>query len=60
MDQLVVDVGDAEIAPGDRAVLFGDPASGLPSASDWADAAGTIAYEIVTRLGGRIELSYVS
>ncbi len=60
MDQVVVDVGDAEVAVGDRAVLFGDPATGVPSADDWARAAGTINYEIVTRLGGRIERSYVS
>jgi alanine racemase len=54
MDQLVVDVGDDDVSVGDRAVLFGDPATGVPSATDWADAAGTINYEIVTRLGGRI------
>src|SRR5690606_8754762 len=55
MDQFVVDVGDAVVAPGDRVVLFGDPTEGVPSADDWADAAGTINYELVTRLGGRIE-----
>ncbi|TPW74919.1 alanine racemase [Schumannella soli] len=53
MDQFVVDVGDAPVAVGDRAVLWGDPATGAPSAEDWADAAGTIDYEIVTRVGGR-------
>lgn len=36
MDQLVLDVGDAEVEPGDDAVLFGDPARGEPSALDWA------------------------
>jgi len=60
MDQFVVDVGDAPVAIGDRAVLFGDPATGVPSADDWATACGTINYEIVTRLGGRIERSYTS
>lgn len=54
MDQLVVDVGDHPVAVGDRAVLFGDPALGEPSARDWADAAGTIDYEIVTRIGHRV------
>lgn len=58
MDQFVVDTGDAPVAVGDRAVLFGDPATGIPSADDWATACGTINYEIVTRLGGRIERSY--
>ncbi|MBM3717240.1 MAG: alanine racemase, partial [Actinobacteria bacterium] len=35
-------------------VLFGDPTLGVPSARDWADAAGTIDYEIVTRIGPRV------
>jgi alanine racemase len=60
MDQLVVDVGDAQVSVGDRAVLFGDPADGVPSADDWAAAADTINYEIVTRLSGRIERTYRS
>lgn len=60
MDQFVVDVGDAPVRVGDRAVLFGDPADGVPSASDWADAAGTINYEIVTRIGSRVARRYVS
>lgn len=54
MDQLVVDVGDAAVAVGDRAVLWGDPATGAPSAEEWAAWAGTIGYEIVTRLGPRV------
>ncbi len=54
MDQFVVDVGDAPIAVGDEVVLFGDPTLGVPSATDWADAAGTINYEIVTRIGARV------
>jgi alanine racemase len=54
MDQFTVDVGDALVREGQWAVLWGDPAEGEPSANDWADAAGTIAYEIVTRLGDRI------
>jgi alanine racemase len=60
MDQFMVDVGDDEVHVGDRAVLFGDPATGVPGAVDWADAAGTIDYEIVTRIGGRIQRTYVS
>ena len=54
MDQLIVDVGDAPAAIGDRAVLWGNPADGDPSVDEWADAAGTIAYELVTRLGRRV------
>jgi len=59
MDQLVVDVGDAAVKPGDVAILFGDPARGLPSATDWADAAGTINYDIVTGIGSRVHRRYL-
>lgn len=54
MDQFLVDVGDDPVAVGDRAVLWGDPATGAPSAHDWARAADTISYEIVTRVGSRV------
>lgn len=59
MDQFVVDVGDAPVSVGDRAVLFGDPALDVPSSRDWALAADTIDYEIVARLGARIERRYI-
>ncbi|MBG6057055.1 alanine racemase [Cryobacterium sp. MP_M5] len=58
MDQFVVSVGQVDVAVGDEVVLFGDPATGAPSATDWADAAGTINYEIVTRIGHRVPRSY--
>jgi alanine racemase len=54
MDQFVVDVGDHPVAVGDEAVLFGDPTLGVPAADEWADAASTINYEIVTRIGPRV------
>jgi alanine racemase len=54
MDQFLVDAGDAAVEVGDRAVLWGDPADGVPGAEDWAAAAGTIGYEIVTRVGPRV------
>ena len=59
MDQFVVDVGDHPVRVGDRAILFGDPASGVPSATDWANAASTINYEIVTRIGARVTRRFV-
>jgi alanine racemase len=58
MDQFLVDVGDDEVAVGDEVVLFGDPATGAPSADDWGDAADTIGYEIVTRIGPRVPRTY--
>lgn len=54
MDQFVVDVGDTPVSIGDEVVLFGDPTLGVPSAADWAQAASTINYEIVTRIGARV------
>jgi alanine racemase len=59
MDQFVLDVGDAEIAPADRVVLFGAGVDGTPTADDWAAACGTINYEIVTRLGRRIPRTHL-
>ena len=60
MDQVIVDVGDLDVAPGDPVVLFGSGRDGEPTAQDWADAAGTIHYEIVTRIGPPVERTYVS
>lgn len=59
MDQFVVDLGQAHgvtprAAAGDEVVLFGDGTDGGPTAQDWADAMGTISYEVVTRLGPRV------
>ncbi len=60
MDQVVVDLGPgAQDAAGDRVVLFGPGTDGEPTAQDWADAAGTISYEIVTRVGARVPRTYV-
>lgn len=60
MDQFVLDLGpDASDATGDTAVLFGSGADGEPTAEDWARAAGTISYEIVTRVGARVPREYV-
>jgi alanine racemase len=56
MDQFVVDVGDASVSPGDRVVIFGDCG---PSADDLAAAADTINYEIVTRIGARLNRVYL-
>ncbi|MEF2976876.1 alanine racemase [Subtercola sp. YIM 133946] len=60
MDQFVVDVHDGDVAVGDRVVLFGDPADGYPAVEQWAEAAETINYEIVTRIGPRFERRYTS
>jgi alanine racemase len=51
MDQIMVDVGDDPVVAGEVATLFGPGDEGGPTATDWADAIGTINYEIVTRFG---------
>jgi alanine racemase len=60
MDQFVLDLGPGapEVA-GDRVELFGTGADGGPTAEDWARSAGTISYEIVTRLGSRVPRVHV-
>lgn len=58
MDQFVVEVGNDDVAVGDPVTLFGDPATGVPGADDWAGWADTINYEIVTRLGPRVVKRY--
>ena len=51
MDQVMLDCGDDPVREGDVAVLFGPGDDGEPTADDWAQAVGTINYEIVTRIG---------
>jgi alanine racemase len=53
MDQFVVDLGDTDAEPGDPVELFGAGDGGAPTAQDWAEAVGTISYEIVTGPRGR-------
>jgi alanine racemase len=57
MDQFLVDVGDLEVAIGDEVIIFGQ---GGPAVEELAMAAGTINYEIVTRIGGRAQRVYRS
>jgi len=60
MDQVVVDLGPgSRAAAGDEVVIFGTGAAGEPTAADWAVSTETISYEIVTRLGSRVERVYV-
>ncbi|RFT30244.1 alanine racemase, partial [Bifidobacteriaceae bacterium VN003] len=65
MDQFIVDLkGDAAelgVREGDTVTLFG-PGRGVefaePTADDWAEAAGTISYEIMTGIGPRVPRLY--
>ena len=53
MDVCVVDVGDATPDRGSEVVFFGDPHAGHPSLSEWTDATGWRASEIVAAIGTR-------
>ena len=60
MDQIVVDCGDDEVSEKDIVILFGDGQDGGPTAREWADATGTIDYEIVTGMyRPRVRRTYV-
>ena len=59
MDQIVVDLGGASVERGAEVLLWGTGADGEPTAQDWAEASETIAYEVVTRIGGRMKRRYV-
>jgi alanine racemase len=60
MDQFVVDLGPASrAAAGDRVTIFGTGESGEPTAQDWAQATGTISYEIISRIGSRVPRVYI-
>ena len=54
MDQLVVDVGDDPVEPGETATLFGPGDDGEPTVAEWAPWAETIEHEIVTGIGRRV------
>jgi alanine racemase len=54
MDQLIVDCGDVEPAPGDEVVLLGAQGDEVVTAWELAGSSDTIAYEIVARVGCRV------
>lgn len=59
MDQIVVNVGDAEVARGDEVVLLGRQGSQDISADEWAEELETISYEVVCTIGPRVPRRYV-
>lgn len=64
MDQFMVDLGNTPdgqppLKPGDTVRLWGDGSQGEPTADDWAEAADTISYTIVTALNSRVPRIYI-
>jgi len=58
MDQLLVDVGDLDVAVDDDVVLLGAQGDDEITADEWAARLDTIPYEVVTRLGSRLPRRY--
>ncbi len=58
MDQLMVDCGDDPVSFGDEAVLIGAQDGEGIRAEEWAEALGTIGYEIVCAISGRVPRRY--
>lgn len=60
MDMLMIDVTGLDVSPGDAVVLIGEQDGEQITAREMAGAIGTIPWEIVCRLGARIERKYES
>ena len=60
MDQLMIDCeSDSSVTVGDEVVLLGKQGEHSVTAEDWADALGTIGYEIVCGISPRIFRRYL-
>ena len=60
MDQLLVDCGPGStVAVGDEVVLLGRQGEESITAWDWAARTGTIAYEVVCGVSGRVPRLHV-
>ncbi|UTT68478.1 alanine racemase [Arthrobacter sp. DNA4] len=63
MDQMVIDLGpeaSGATLQGAEAELFGNGADGGPTVDEWARAAGTINYEVVTRISPRVPRRFIN
>jgi alanine racemase len=58
MDMLMIDVSGLDVSPGDEVVIIGRQETEAITAREMAAAIGTIPWEVVCRLGARIERQY--
>jgi alanine racemase len=58
MDMIMIDVTGTEVSPGDEVVIIGSQGAATITVREMAAAIGTIPWEIVCRLGSRIERVY--
>ena len=60
MDLTMIDVTGMAAGPGERVICLGRDGDGLVTAWDWADAAGTIPYEVLCGIGRRVPRAYTA
>jgi alanine racemase len=60
MDMISVDVTGRDVSPGDEVVLIGRQDDEEITAREIASAIGAITWEVLCRLGSRVERTYVS
>jgi alanine racemase len=60
MDMMAVDVTGLSVSPGDDVVLLGAQGAARITVTEMAETIGTIPYEILCRIGARIERIYNS
>jgi len=58
MDMTMIDVTGTEVAPGDEAVILGHQGNESLDVREVAASIGTIPYELLCRVGARIERVY--
>ncbi len=58
LNHVILDLGAGPAEAGDEVILFGPGDQGEPTAQEWAEALGTISYEIVTRFTGKVPRTY--
>jgi alanine racemase len=58
MDMLMIDVSGLRAEPGDEVVILGQQGADRIDATEMAAAVGTEPYEILCRIGSRIERIY--
>ena len=58
MDMMMIDVTGTDVAPGDEVVIIGEQGEEMMGVREMAGAIGTIPYELLCRLGARIQRVY--
>ncbi|MDX1468212.1 MAG: alanine racemase [Acidimicrobiia bacterium] len=59
MDQIMINVGDEDVAVGNEVVLLGGQGSEEITADEWAEELETISYEVVCSIGPRVPRRYL-